>query len=232
MARLPRFSAPGQPQHVIQRGNNRANLFTSAHDFLEFKELLQLALKRTGCQIHAYVLMTNHVHLLMSQPRPGSIGRVMQSVGGRYVRFFNRRIGRTGTLWEGRYRATVINSDEYLFACCRYIEENPVRAGMVSEPGAYRWSSFGANALGEEDALVTPHERYLALGHSAQSRQLAYRDLFLETFKRSALGAIRDATNHGWVLGNVKFQQSISTERQVARLRPPRCPIRCLTLTP
>ncbi len=232
MARLPRFSAPGQPQHVIQRGNNRAPLFASSNDFLVFKECLQAALKRTGCEIHAYVLMTNHLHLLMSQPQSGSIGRVMQSAGGRYVRFFNRRMGRTGTLWEGRYRATVINSEEYLFTCYRYIEENPVRAGIVGAPAAYPWSSFAANAMGADDALVTPHERYLALGPCAQSRQFAYRALFRDTLERSALGAIRDATNHGWALGNDQFQQSVSTERQAGRLRAPRCPIRCLTPTP
>ena len=229
MARLPRFNAPGQPQHIIQRGNNRAQIFSSTDDFHAFKDCVQAALQRTGCQIHAYVFMTNHVHLLMSQPRAGSIGKAMQSASGRYVRIFNRRLGRTGTLWEGRYRATVISSDEYLFTCCRYIEENPVRAGIVTDPAAYRWSSFGANALGAEDPLVTSHERYVALGPSPQSRQRAYRALFLDTFERSTLGAIRDATNHGWALGNERFRRAISIQRRAHRLRPSRCPHRCLT---
>jgi putative transposase len=229
MARLPRFSAPGQPQHVIHRGNNRAQLFASTDDFIVFRNCIQSASERTGCQIHAYVLMTNHVHLLMSQPHSGAIGKMMQSVGGRYARYFNDRFGRTGTLWEGRYRATVINSDLYLFTCCRYIEENPVRAGMVPAPVAYRWSSFAANAFGADDALVTPHERYVALGPSARAQQLAYRELFRDSIERSTLGAIRDATNHGWALGDEPFQRNLGTARRAGRLRPSRCPIRCLT---
>jgi putative transposase len=229
MGRLPRFSAPGQPQHVIHRGNNRRQLFASADDFIAFGRYLQLALKRTECQLHAYVLMTNHVHLLISQPQPGAIGKMMQSVGGRYARYFNDRFGRTGTLWEGRYRATVINSDDYLFTCCRYIEENPVRAGMVPDPAAYRWSSFAANALGAEDALVTPHERYVALGPSARAQRLAYRALFRDSLERSAVAAIRDATNHAWALGDERFQRTLGIARRAARLRPPRCPIRCQT---
>jgi putative transposase len=229
VARLPRFSAPGHPHHVIQRGNNRVQIFASTEDLLVFKDCVQSALRRTGCQIHAYVFMTNHLHLLMSQPQAGNIGKALQSVGGRYVRYFNDRFGRTGTLWEGRYRATVISSDEYLFTCSRYIEENPVRAGMVTEPAAYRWSSFAANALGAEDPLVTPHERYVALGHSARSRQRAYRALFHDPLELSAFGAIRDATNHGWALGNERFRRTISSERRADRLRPSRCPLRCLT---
>ena len=229
MARLPRFNAPGQPQHVIQRGNNRSRVFESTRDYLFFKQCLQLAAVRTGCRIHAYVLMTNHVHLLMSQDHSGGIGRAMQSVGGKYARYFNDRRGRTGALWEGRYRATVISSDEYLFACSRYVEENPVRAGMVSDPGDYRWSSFAANALGDEDALVTPHERYLALGSTVASRQQEYAALFRDILERSALAAIRDATHYAWALGDESFQRAINADRRAARIRQPRSPIRCLT---
>ena len=182
-----------------------------------------------GCQIHAYVLMSNHVHLLMSQGESLGIAKVMQSVGGRYVRYFNDRSDRTGTLWEGRYRATVINSEEYLFTCCRYIEENPVRAGMAGHPADYRWSSHAANALGADDSLITPHERYLSLGLTSGSRRLAYAALFHDTVERSTMAAIRDATNHGWALGNERFQLAIAANRRTARLRPSRCPIRCLT---
>ena len=229
VARLPRFNLPGQPQHVIQRGNNKSRLFETPRDYLRFKECLRSAIMRTGCQIHAYVLMTNHVHLLMSQDERLGIAKVMQSVGGRYVRYFNHRLERTGTLWEGRYRATVINSEEYFFTCCRYIEENPVRAGMVGHPADYRWSSFAVNALGAEDSLVTPHERYLTLGLTPQSRRVAYAALFLDTVERSTMAAIRDATNHGWALGNEQFQRVISADRRSSRKRPSRCPIRCLT---
>ena len=137
--------------------------------------------------------------------------------------------GEPGRCGGGRYRATVVSSEQYLFTCSRYIEENPVRAGMVTDPAEYRWSSFASNALGAEDALVTPHERYGALGTSERTRQRAYRALFLDTFERSTLAAIRDATNHGWALGDERFQRNISTIRRATRLRPSRCPIRCLT---
>lgn len=161
----------------------------------------------------------------MSQPQSGAISKTMQSVGGRYARYFNDRLGRTGTVWEGRYRATVVSSDGYLLTCSRYIEENPVRAGMVLDPAGYRWSSYLANALGETDDLVTPHELYLSLGSSASSRQQAYRALFFHTIERSSLAAIRDATHYGWALGDEDFQQSVSTTRRAIRLRPPRRPI-------
>jgi putative transposase len=222
VARLPRFGGTGQPQHVIQRGNNKSQLFATEEDFLSFKDFVRSAIRRTDCQIHAYVLMNNHVHLLMSQPQSGAIGKVMQSVGGKYGRYFNDRHGRTGTVWEGRYRATVISTDTYLFTCSRYIEENPVRAGMVIDPGGYRWSSYAANALGAADSLVTPHERYRSLGPSESSCKDAYRALFFHTIERSALAAIRDATNFGWALGDEDFQRRISTSRRAARLRPRR----------
>lgn len=221
MARLPRFSTPGYPQHIIQRGNNRSPLFTDTSDYLSYRNSLQLAIERTGCRVHAYALMTNHVHLLMSQDEPGVIGKVMQSVGGRYARHFNDRFERTGTVLEGRYRSTVIDSDRYLFTCYRYIEENPVRAGMVSDPAEYRWSSFAANALGAYDVLVTPHERYEDLGSSARSRQTAYLALFRESLERATIAAIRDATNHGWALGDERFVREIGTGRRAMRTRQP-----------
>ncbi|MBV6523067.1 MAG: hypothetical protein MNPFHGCM_03234 [Gemmatimonadaceae bacterium] len=218
MARLPRFSALEHPQHVIQRGNNRTRLFDQAQDYLVFRRCMQSALQRCECDIHAYVLMTNHVHLLITSNAAGAIGKFMQSVGRSYVRYFNDRYRRTGTLWEGRYRATLISTDEYLFRCSRYIEENPVRAGMVSNPAGYRWSSYSANALGMADALVTPHARYLALGASPHSRQRAYRALFRNVIDKAGLHAIRDATNHAWALGGERFQIEVaSRDRRAAR---------------
>jgi putative transposase len=220
MARLPRFAAPGQPQHVIQRGTNRSPLFVTTHDYLLFRECLLSAIRRYECRIHAYVLMTNHVHLLMASDRVGAIGRVMQSVGGRYVRYFNDRYDRSGTLWEGRYRATVIDTEQYLFTCYRYIEENPVRAALVKHPADYRWSSHSANAFGAEDVLVTAHERYVALGSTSSTRQNAYSALFRAALEPSIIANVRDATNCGWALGSAEFQNEISaSDRRAARTR-------------
>ena len=210
MARLPRYAAPGMSQHVIQRGTNRSALFAADSDYRFFRECLRTACKQHRCQVHAYVFMTNHVHLLMTPTTASGLGKVMQSVGRRYVQRFNDTYQRTGTLWEGRYRATLVDSEEYLLACHRYIELNPVRAGLVGDPGDYPWSSHGANALGARDPLVTPHERYHALGGDARARQAAYRALFGETLPDSTLGAIRDATNGGWALGSKRFRDEIA----------------------
>lgn len=221
MARQPRYCLPGQPQHVIQRGNNRTPMFDTPSDYQFFRECLVSAAGRFECAIHAYVLMMNHVHLLMSPRNACGISKVMQAVGRRYVRYFNDRNQRTGTLWEGRYRATVIDSDQYLFTCSRYIEENPVRAGIVLDPSHYPWSSYRTNALGIEDELVTPHERYLALGVSASIRQVAYRAMFASVSEPSTLTLIRSATNHAWALGNERFRSVISRSgRRAAPLAP------------
>lgn len=200
MARLPRYVAPGQPQHVIQRGNNRSAIFADARDHHVFHDYLGEACERHGTQVHAYVLMTNHVHLIMTPCKDNGIGKVMQAVGRRYVQYFNRRQGRTGTLWEGRYRATLIDSDRYLLTCYRYVELNPVRAGLVAHPAQYRWSSYGANAFGHHDPLITAHERYSALGSGAEDRQAAYRTLFRSVLDERTVAEIREATNKAWAL--------------------------------
>ena len=205
MARLPRYILPGQPQHVTQRGNNRAAMFVASADYHFFLECLKTACQRHGCGLHAYVLMTNHVHLLLTPDGRDSIGKVMQSLGRRYVRYFNVAYRRTGTLWEGRYRATPVDTERYLFACYRYIELNPVRAGMVTHPGDHPWSSHRANALGVTDPLVTPHARYSALGADDASRQAVYRTLFRGSLDETTLRDIRDGTNKGWALGDDRF---------------------------
>jgi putative transposase len=209
MPRLPRYSLPGQPQHVIQRGNNRSLIFNAADEFQFYHDCLRSARDRSGCQIHAYVFMTNHVHLLVSPADPHGISALMQSLGRRYVRYFNDRHGRTGTLFEGRFRATIVDTDEYLLTCYRYIEENPVRAGLAQNPAGYRWSSHAANAYGAEDSLVTPHERYEALGSTSESRTAAYRGLFRYSLQHSALTSIRYATNYARALGSDQFCQRI-----------------------
>lgn len=209
MPRMPRYAAPGQPQHVIQRGNNRTPIFADARDYLVFSEQVLESVRRHACEIHAYVLMTNHVHLLVTPDGPDGVTRLMQSVGRRYVRYFNREHQRTGTLWEGRYRATLIESERYLLTCYRYIELNPVRAGLVRHPGEYRWSSHGANAAGIFDPLVTPHARYLDLARDARSRCRTYRELFRQAIDPETLGAIRHATNAEWALGSDDFRREV-----------------------
>ena len=194
MPRRPRFFVPGQPLHVVQRGNNRSAIFASDEDYFVFRDCFVDACGRHQCSVHAYVLMTNHVHLLMTPRSEDGVASVMQAVGRRYVRYFNDTYGRTGSLWEGRYRATLIDSQEYLFTCYRYIEMNPVRAGLVAHPRQYPWSSYGANALGQPDPLVTMHEQWHALGDNSERRQEEYRGLFDQILDEQAVTRIRCAT--------------------------------------
>lgn len=218
MARLARFYIKGQPQHIIQRGNNREVIFADKADYAFYLECLQEAAELHQLHIHAYVLMTNHVHLLASPTEETSIPKTLQSVGRRYVQYFNYTYDRTGTLWEGRYKATLIDSDRYLLTCMRYIELNPVRASnMVSHPKDYPWSSYATNALGEEDELITPHLLYKKLGRNNPGRQSAYRQLFRAHIPQAELKSIRDCTNKAWVLGSERFKNKVEklSERRV-----------------
>jgi len=210
MARLPRYLLPGQPQHVMQRGNNRGVIFADPTDFERFRNELTAACSRHGCWIHAYVLMTNHVHLLMTPTTASGISHVMQCAGRRYVGYFNRTYSRTGTLWEGRYKAIAIDSERYLFTLYRYIEQNPVRAGMVRDAAEYPWSSYAANALGRSDRLVSPHEQYEQLGPDAPTRAAAYRGLCGAPLDRVTLQDIRGASASGWALGDERFRDEIT----------------------
>ncbi len=209
MARLTRYFVEGQPQHLIQRGNNREPIFAADEDYRFYLECLQEAVERHGCAIHAYVLMTNHTHLLATPGTESSLPKTMQSVGRRYVQYFNYTYSRTGTLWEGRYKATVVDSEPYLLTCMRYIELNPVRAGMAEEPSDYPWSSYDANALGKHEKLCTPHSLYERIGRNAQERQVGYRELFGKQITKAELDKIREATNKAWVLGNARFKEKI-----------------------
>ena len=210
MARLGRYFLPDQPLHVIQRGNNRQKIFFSDRDRENYLAWLLAAARDHGCRVHAYVLMTNHVHLLLTPETADSLPRLMQSLGRRYVRYLNHAHGRTGTLGEGRYRAAPIDSEAYLLACCRYIELNPVRAGIVRHPRQHRWSSHGANALGLPDPLVSPHPLYRALGRSAAERQAAYRALFRERLAEDFVDSLRGATTGGWALGGAAFKRRVA----------------------
>ena len=210
MARLPRYYLPDQPQHLIQRGNNRNLIFLKEGDYLFYLECLSEAVEQHGCDVHAYVLMTNHVHLLVTPHHKDSIPKTLQSVGRRYVQHFNHTNRRTGTLWEGRYRATLIESERYLLTCYRYIELNPVRAKMVKHPQEYLWSSYQYHAKGRADGLIKDHELYLALGRTAKKRQESYRALFKNYLGQGELEVIREATNKAWVLGNDRFKKEIA----------------------
>lgn len=167
-----------------------------------------------GLAIHAYVLMTNHVHLLATPEFEESLSKTMQSVGRRYVQYFNHTYQRTGTLWEGRYKSTLIQSERYLLTCMRYIELNPVRAAMVEHPADYPWSSYRANAQGEENVLLTPHLLYRRLGPTTEARHKAYRQLFRAQIAKEELEAIRNATNKAWVLGEGRFRDKVEALSQ------------------
>jgi putative transposase len=221
MPRQPRLDIAGIPQHVVQRGNNRQPCFLREQDYRCYLQLLREACLQEHCLIHAYALMTNHVHLLITPSAKGALSRCMQSLGRRYVTYFNNTYHRTGTLWEGRYKASLVDNQTYLLTCYRYIELNPVRAAMVASPEDYPWSSFHANALGVSDPLIHPHAEYLGLGTDAQQRQMAYRALFKTALSDDQLLDIRTHLQQQRALGPNRFQAIIEAELgRVAKVRP------------
>lgn len=219
MPRRARLMLPNVPAHLIQRGNNREVCFYSHEDYRCYLDWLGLYASRHGCQVHAYVLMTNHVHLLLSADTPGAAGAMMKALGQRYVQSVNRTYRRSGTLWEGRFRSCLAQDEDYLFACSRYIELNPVRAGMVSHPADYRWSSYRCNAQGEVDPIVWPHPLYCVLGKTPAERQAAYREMFRRQLDPGLVDQIRKATNGNFVLGNERFAEQVAAAlaRRVTR---------------
>ena len=221
MPRLPRIDVAGIAQHIVQRGNNRLPCFLAEGDYIRYRDdLRELALK-FECSVHAYLLMTNPVHLLMTPAHEGSIARVMQGLGRRFVRYFNDRWCRTGTLWEGRYKSCAVDSVAHLLACYRYIELNPVRAAMVAHPAEYRWSSYAANTMGRADPLIAPHATYLSLGASTNRRCEAYVALVDGRIDEAEIARIRQYMQRQQALGSGRFQDAI--EAQVKRrVRPGR----------
>jgi putative transposase len=207
--------SPGTTVHVLQRGNNKGRIFDSAKDSALYLEWLTEAAQAFGLSVHAYVLMTNHIHLLASLGSKDSLARVMQSVGIRYTRYFNGTRERTGTLWEGRYRSCVIEREDDFLACSRYIEMNPVRAGLAAAPEVYRWSSYKANATGREDALVTHHDVYQRLGTNDDARRASYRALF-EKPSQDFDDRLRAATNRGIGLDGVDQIRKVGRPRKAA----------------
>ena len=219
MARLPRFFLPGQPQHIIIRGNNRDPIFYAEGDYHCYLKTLAEALEKHNCALHAYVLMTNHVHLLITPAHEDGIAKLIQMIGRYYVQYFNYTYKRTGTLWEGRYKATLVDTEHYLLTCYRYIELNPVRAEMANHPSEYPWSSYRCNALGQCNLLITPHYMYSELGRNDEERQVSYRALFKARISERQLEEIREATNKAWVLGSEYFKERI--EKQLERQASP-----------
>ena len=209
MPRKPRFYVPGAPVHAVQRGHNRSAFFFCDLDYLEYLRCLKQAADSCGCEIHAYVLMTNHVHLLLTPARTDSVGRLFQSIGRHYVRYINETYQRHGGLFEGRYKCNVIESRAYLLLCMRYIELNPVRAGMVDHPAKYRWSSYASNALGVSNAVLSAQAEYVALDRLPDARQSAYRDLFDRVADSDELALLRCALQTGTPLGNARFKMEI-----------------------
>lgn len=221
MARLPRPDIAGVPQHVVQRGNNRLPCFLDDEDRQRYLQCLREALLRYGCALHAYVLMNNHVHLLVTPPETRALSRMMQAFARNYAGLFNGRHGRTGTLWEGRYKSCLVDSEHYVLVCSRYIELNPVRARMVGDPSEHPWSSYHANALGKPDPLITPHATLLGLDTDPKERVLAYRALFSEVLTDEIVGEIRTYLQQQRAWGTDRFRAQIEAKlKRFAGVRP------------
>ena len=212
MARVQRLFMPGMPLHVVQRGADRQICFFEPADFLWYLRQVQRHSHAQSCALHAYVLMTNHVHLLLSADSVLAVSRMMKALGQEHAHYINWRRHRSGPLWEGRYKSCVVQDVSYLLICQRYIELNPVRAGMVRYPGHYRWSSYRCNAEGREDALVCPHPLYLSMGKNKGERQQAYAALF-HADEEMALQALRVASRGNAAVGSAKFVRELQTRK-------------------
>jgi len=209
MSRLPRLDLPNIPQHIVQRGNNRQPIFFHEDDYCTYLEYLREALVKSNCKLYAFVQMTNHVHLLALGETLGGISGLMQSVGRRYVRYINRTYRRSGTLFEGRFKSSLVDTERYLLTCMRYIELNPVRAGMVVDPGDYRWSSYRHHIGGSDMGWLSEPEEYRHLATSPEAYALAYRKLFEQPLAAYDVEAIRTHLNKDCALGSSKFQDEI-----------------------
>ncbi len=210
MPRRSRLAVAGIPWHIIQRGNNRQACFYAEEDYRRYLQDLGEQARKSGCRIHAYCLMTNHVHLLVTPECTDSAGLMMKHLGQRYVQYINRTYRRTGTLWEGRFRSCLAQGETYVLACYRYIELNPVRAGIVEHPADYAWSSYRFNGQGMDNALLSPHPLYKVLGRTGEECRRRYRDLFRVHLEPCLIDTIRHATNGNYVLGDARFSEEIA----------------------
>ena len=222
MPRRARLSLANVTWHIIQRGNNHGDCFFADEDYRRYIDELTLLAPKHECEVHAYVLMSNHVHLLITPKTENGAAQLMKNLGQRYVQYVNRTYKRSGTLWEGRFRSCMTQSENYVLACYGYIEMNPVRAGLIKQARGYAWSSFGANADGEANPTITPHEEYLRLGNTIEERLSAYNALFETAIDSDILNQIRRATNGNFVIGDSTFQQKIGDllERRVTPGKP------------
>ncbi|PCJ30995.1 MAG: transposase [Moraxellaceae bacterium] len=219
MPRLTRLCPEGIPQHIIQRGNNRQICFYSEDDLAAYAAWVIKYSQQFKVDIHAWVFMTNHVHLLATPNSDNGISKMMQSIGRMYVRYFNNKHSRSGTLWEGRFKSCLIESEHYLLKCYRYIELNPVTAGMVADPADYEWSSYQTNALGKQSNIITPHAQYQAFGDTIDDRCSAYRVLFSHHLDKKMIEDIKDSVNKGMALGSKRFKADIEQAYQ-RRVQP------------
>jgi len=215
MARLPRLSVPGHPHHALQRGNNRQPTFHDAADYERLLLLLAEQARSAKVAIHSYVLMPDHFHVLSTPQTANGLSVMMQGVGRRYVRYFNQRHQRSGGLWEGRFRSTVVESERYFLACMAYLDLNPVRAGIVTRPSDYRWSSYGHYAGLRNDPLVTPHPLYWQLANTPFAREAAYAELVSQGLSPAQQETLRDSVVKGWALGEAAFVSKL--QKQVSR---------------
>ena len=227
MARLPRLTVPGYPHHIIQRGNNRQAIFSSTTDYEVLLGMLDEYARTQKVALHAYVLMSNHFHLLATPETVEGIPQVMQAVGRRYVRYFNQKQRRSGTLWEGRYRSTLIQAERHLLACMAYIDLNPVRAGIAADAADYPWSSHGHYIGKRTDKILTPHPLYWQLGNTPFARDLAYTELVRTGIDPNQQRALTDSALRGWALGEPDYVADLQrrTERRVAKARAGRPPL-------
>ena len=215
MSRKQRITLPGVPQHVVQRGNNKQACFFNEADYYFFLAALYDGLENNACQLHAFILMTNHVHLLVTPTTKDGVSLLMRDLGRKYVRYINDTYGRTGTLWEGRFKSSMVDSERYCLACYRYIELNPVVAKMVPVPEDYPWSSFHTNALGETSDLIFPHATWLSLGETDEERQKAYRELCEEKLSADDVEALRYGTRKQLPVGSPEFKANIESTLSV-----------------
>lgn len=219
MARLPRLTVPGYPHHILQRGNNRQAIFATGRDYQALLDLLTDNAKKFDVAVHAYVLMTNHFHLLATPKTAEGLPQMMQAVGRSYVRYFNDSQNRSGTLWEGRYKSTLIQPDRHLLACMVYVDLNPVRGGLVAQAADYPWSSHGHYTGARADKLITPHPLVWELGNTPFAREAAYADLVRGGISERQKADLTQSALSGWALGEPDFVADLQklTDRRVAR---------------
>lgn len=221
MARLPRLSLPGHLHHILQRGNNRQAIFCAPPDYQAVLDLIEEQAKKFSVAVHAYVLMDNHFHLLATPEAADALPRMMQAVGRRYVRYFNDSKGRSGTLWEGRYRSAPIQAESWLLACMAYMDLNPVRGGLALEARDYPWSSHGHYIGLRSDRLVTPHPLFWTLGNTPFAREDAYAQLVRAGVSAARQSALTESVLGGWALGDAAYLADLQqqTERRVSKAR-------------